>query len=259
MNSKNKWAEVASALLEPLADLIWPPVCAACSRLLPLAEDGAGAERHFCRQCFETVELLPDSICGICGRPFYNSPGHICGDCLTSVPLYRRARSALVYQGAAARSISLLKYYGDLSQLKALADLARPLAGRLMEEGDFELLIPLPISNGRYRERGFNQAQELADDLFAPWKEKIDPAALRRPGNENIHQASLSAKSRAKAIKGCFAVDEPGRVKGARILLFDDVFTTGATASEAAETLLKAGAASVDIFTLARTVLASWR
>ena len=259
MNSKNGWIKASSTLLGSLADLLWPPVCAVCSRLLPLAENGAGGERHFCRRCLEAVEFMPASLCGICGRPFYSSPEHVCGDCLASPPLYRQARSALVYQGAVARSISLLKYYGDLSQLKVLADLARPLAGSLMEEGGFEVVIPMPVSDGRYRERGFNQAQELAGDLYAPWKERINPAALRRPGNENTHQASLSAKSRAKAIKGCFAVDEPGHIQGARILLFDDVFTTGATASEAVATLLKAGAASVDIFTLARTVLASWR
>lgn len=248
-----------SGFLQPLADLLWPPVCALCSSGLPLPHEGDGPARHFCCRCFATVEYLPETICAHCGRPFFNVPGHICGDCLARPPLYRRARSAVLYQGAAARSIARLKYYGDLTQVRVLADLARTRAEHMMREEDYDLIVPMPVSTGRLKERGFNQALELAWDLFAPWRGMIDAALLKRQGNERVHQAALSAASRSKAIKGCFGLEAGRDIGESRILLFDDVFTTGATAAEAAATLLRGGAASVDVFTVARTVLAQWR
>ena len=245
--------------LKTLSDLFWPPVCAVCSRLLPLTDESRGAAGHFCPQCFQAVEFHPDSLCPVCGRPFYHAASHLCGDCLASPPPYRQARSALVYQGPVGRSISRLKYYGDLTQVKVLADLARPAANALMAENQYQAVIPLPISSARLKERGFNQTEVLAADLFAPWRGRIDSRLLARPGNEKVHQARLSAVARRKAIKGSFALESGRGVEGAVFLIFDDVFTTGATASEAAESLMKAGAAAVDVFTLARTVLAEWR
>ncbi|MDR3037854.1 MAG: double zinc ribbon domain-containing protein, partial [Candidatus Adiutrix sp.] len=107
-----------------LADLLWPPVCAVCPRALPLSEDPGRWTADFCPQCLATVELLPPEICPVCGRPFYHSSGHLCGDCLTAPPPFKTARAAAVYRGAVARSIGLLKYHGDLAQVRPLARLA---------------------------------------------------------------------------------------------------------------------------------------
>jgi len=254
----------AGRMVQALGNLLWPPVCAACPRALPLRPDPQDPSAHFCPQCLETVEMMTAAVCPVCGRPFYNSEGHVCGDCLADPPLYDRARSAAVYHGGVSRSIALLKYGGELHQARALAALAgRTLIAALPpEDGEgavnYDLILPLPISTRRLAERGFNQAAELARAIYRPWTSLIDERALIRTGGE-IHQAALSGKKRRQAIRGCFQVPDPGRVRAARILLFDDVLTTGATAGEATAALLAAGARRVDLATIARTVLVSWR
>ena len=249
--------------VKTLADLLWPPVCAGCPRCLPLVDEPRLPEAHFCPECLDELEFMPEAGCPVCGRPFFQAEDHLCGDCLAGRPAYQSARSALVYAGAAARSIVRLKYHGERTQIKTLAALAGErltsplLPGEAGPEPD--LIVPMPISAGRLSERGFNQASELARALYRPWRKLIDETALTRPADGDLHQAALSAEARRKAVRGCFKIPEPLKVKGARVLLFDDVLTTGATAGEAARVLLAAGAERVDVATIARTVLKSWR
>lgn len=256
--------------LTALADLIWPPVCAVCPRLLPLPKNSgrvgnnwAGDPAHdFCPECLATVEALPPSLCRLCGRPFYHSPEHVCGDCLAAPPPFRQARSAVVYGGAASRSIALMKYYGDLSQARPLAALAAGALTPLLNSrggAEYDFILPLPISPARLRQRGFNQTVELAGQLFRPWRGLINEDLLARSSDGRAHQAGLSARRRRQAIKGCFTVPRPEAVLGKALLLFDDVYTTGATVYEAAGALMNAGAAFVDVVTIARTVMAQWR
>jgi len=242
-----------SALLSILADLFWPPVCAVCPRALPLAPEGAGWRSRFCPPCLDTVELLPAALCPVCGRPFYHSAGHLCGDCQTDPPPFRTARAVVVYQGAAARSISLLKYHGDMTQTRVLAD----LAAALPELPAWDVIVPLPLSPRRLAERGFNQALVLARAAF-PGR-PLEPRLLSRPVEAELPQAVLTRRERQRAIRGSFRVPAPGTLRGARVLLFDDVVTTGATGAEAARTLLAAGAREVHLATIARTVLNTWR
>lgn len=211
--------------------------------------------------------MMTAAVCPVCGRPFYNSEGHVCGDCLADPPSYGRARAAAVYRGGLSRSIAHLKYGGELHQLRALAALtgAALIAALPVESGPdaseavYDLIVPMPISKRRLAERGFNQSAELARIIYRPWAALINEGALLRISDGQAHQAALDARRRRKAIRGCFKVPDPDRVKNARILLFDDVLTTGATAGEAVATLLKAGACRVDLATVARTVLESWR
>lgn len=253
----------ALTLAGALADLLWPPVCAVCPRCLALAAAPDDPAAHFCPECLQELEFMPEAGCPVCGRPFFNSESHLCGDCLAGPPAYQSARAALIYSGAAAQSIVRLKYHGDKIQIKALTALAgRRLTAPLRADGPGplpDLIAPVPISSRRRAERGFNQALELALSLYRPWRKLIDENALIRPADGDVHQAALSAEERRKAIRGCFKVPDAGRVKGARVLLFDDVLTTGATAGEAARTLLAAGAARVEVVTVARTILKGWR
>ena len=244
-------------------DMIWPPICCTCSRALPLTDGPAEAGQYFCPECLNTLELRPPSSCPLCGRPYFHTNSHLCGDCLSSPPPWNTAAWAMVYQGTAARSIALLKYHGDLNQIPALAALGRACLPWPAYTGDDEasiihdLIIPMPISPKRLNERGFNQAEELVATIYRPWRERIETRALIRKDDGRAHQATLSRTLRLKAIRNCFEVT--GAVSGAAVLLFDDVLTTGATAGEATRVLRKAGAARVDVATIARTVLQSWR
>ncbi|MDR2934640.1 MAG: double zinc ribbon domain-containing protein [Candidatus Adiutrix sp.] len=240
-------------MLEALADLWWPPVCAVCPRALPLAPAGSGWRGCFCPACQDTVELLPASVCPVCGRPFHHAAGHLCGDCLADPPPFLTARAAAVYKGAAALSIGRLKYHGDLTQVRALAG----LAAALPETSAWDVLVPLPLSPRKLAARGFNQALVLARAAF-PGR-PLEPGLLSRPVEAELPQAALSRRERLKAIRGSFRAPAPGLVRGARVLLFDDVITTGATAAEAARTLLAAGARAVHLAAVAMTVRDSWR
>ncbi|MDR1920424.1 MAG: double zinc ribbon domain-containing protein [Candidatus Adiutrix sp.] len=240
-----------------IADLLWPPVCAVCPRPLPLVDDGLNLSAHFCPECLATVEI-PSAACRLCGRPLAGVGEHVCGDCLVSPPPYAGARSAALHQGAVAHSISLLKYYGQLRQLKALSALGLSALARPGFSHDFDLVVPMPLSAKRQAERGFNQTFELARRLFADRPELVNVRLLQRSRDEGLHQASLAAAQRRRAIRGHFQVAAPETVRGARLLLFDDVMTTGATAGEAARVLLKAGAAEVRVFTISRTRRHFW-
>ncbi len=252
-------AAVSARIFGALADLLWPPVCAVCPRLLPLSYPPADPAAHFCLDCLEQIEYMPPELCPHCGRPYFGPvKGHFCGECQVSPPPFGSARSALLYCGSVARSIALLKYRGDLSQTRALAALTAAGFGP-GERPAYDYIKPMPISRRRLVERGFNQATELARAFFGSGVGLIDEKLLIRWADGHRHQASLSGPERRRALKGHFQAADPARVRGSRILLFDDVFTTGATASEAAVTLLKAGAARVDLMTVARTVLRSWR
>lgn len=251
-------------MFRAIQDLLWPPVCSVCPRALPLAPDPSSPSAYFCPECLEGVEMMTAAICPVCGRPFYNSEGHVCGDCLADPPPYGRARAAAVYRGGLSRSIARLKYGGELHQLRALEALAGAALIAALSPGSrpddaYDLIVPMPISKHRLAERGFNQSAELARTIYRPWAALIDEGVLLRVSDGQAHQAALDARRRRKAIRGCFQVPDPNRVKGARILLFDDVLTTGATAGEAVATLLTAGAGKVDLATVARTVLESWR
>jgi len=198
------------------------------------------------------VELLPEARCPVCGRPFYHSASHLCGDCQVDPPPFLTARAAAVYGGAVARSIGLLKYHGDLTQTRALASLA---AARL-DPADLDVIVPLPLTPRKLAARGFNQALVLARAAF-PGR-PLEPGLLSRTLEAGLPQAALTRRERQRAIRGAFRVPAPGSVRGARVLLFDDVVTTGATAAEAARTLLAAGARTVHLAAVAMTVRDAW-
>lgn len=259
----------AGHLVRAALDLFWPPVCSICPRALPLAADYMDPVAYFCPQCLKTMEFMPETICPVCGRPFFQAAGHVCGDCLAEPPPYSRARAAAIYQGGVSRAISLLKYGREMHQLRALTALAGPAlisalplaaSGSESAGSGYDLIVPMPVSDRRLAERGFNQAAALARAIYGPfWSHLIDERALVRARDGDAHQAALNRRRRRKAIRGCFQAPNKALVKNARILLFDDVLTTGATAGEAAATLLKAGARRVDLATIARAVLESWR
>ena len=241
---------------QAVMNLFWPPTCAACPNPLPLCDEPESLAAYLCPACQKEMETFPQSICFSCGRPFWQGPSHLCGDCLGTPPPFQQARQAALYQGPVAHAIDLLKYHGALYQLKFLKSLALPRIGSRAIEADFDLIIPMPISPKRLRKRGFNQAWELCRSIYSDCSSKFAPGLLLRLDDNNLPQASLSAKERRNT-KFIFKLKES--LKGQRILLFDDVYTTGSTVKKAAKFLRQNGASAVIVTTLARTVLADWR
>ncbi|MDD5560314.1 ComF family protein [Candidatus Methylomirabilis sp.] len=162
------------------------------------------------------------------------------------------ARAATLYEadGTMRQAILLFKYGGRRTLARHLGRLMIEGAGRLVDPLQFDLLVPVPLHPKRERIRGFNQAALLAKEVGAGWGLRVGHRLLYRV--RATEAQSGGRREREENVKGAFVVARPDRVKDMRLLLIDDVFTTGATAGECAKALLAAGASEVGIYTLAR-------
>lgn len=175
-----------------------------------------------------------------------------CGTCRQSRPHFQRARASFVYGGALVRLVMKLKYSRHFEQARSLGRIMGAVA--VVEGLDHaDLIVPVPLATGRFVRRGYNQAALLARATARMMGRPMAGGVLRRirdPGPQGRHGPS----ERAARIQGCFRVTDDGAVRGRRVLLVDDVLTTGATASECARVLKGAGAAGVDVMACARAV-----
>lgn len=230
-----------------LLDLLYPPRCAAC--------DGPGT--GLCAACLGGFVRLPSPVCAACGDPLAEVAaggrgGAICAACRLRPPAFVVARSAFIYGGPLRTALHALKYRGR-------RDAAAPLAGRLAAlappevVADASAVVPVPLHPARLAARGFNQAELLAAALASRLRLPLLPAALRRVRQETP-QVTLDAAARRANVARAF-VPGSARVHG-RIVLVDDVFSTGATVGACARALREAGARDVAVVTLARAILA---
>ena len=177
----------------------------------------------------------------------------VCGACLIDPPPFTHTVAALDYEHPWDGLITQFKFHAALDLAPALV--ARMLAANTHAAGaPPQLLLPIPLSHARWRERGYNQAWELAKRLGRTLDCAVDATLLLRL-RDTPHQLALPPEERAGNVRAAFAV-EPLRlaeVRGRRITLVDDVMTTGATVAEAARTLLQAGASEVDVWVVTRT------
>ena len=253
-------ANLSTALLRGCQDLLFPPACSGCQAPLP-----ASRMPLFCPPCHHRIKWLDSPLCPGCGRPWPTGAGedHFCGPCQQKPPHFSRARAALIYQGPIAGAIQACKYQADLAALTSLAALAhrspafiRGGAGhaagpQMTAWSDYDYILPIPLHLQRLRQRGFNQALLLARALFPGQRKKICFDILCRH-RWTDPQTGMSGGQRRKNLQNAFAVTAPGKIKKCRLLLVDDVFTTGTTVNECARVLRAAGAAEVAVFTLAR-------
>ncbi|MGV6871358.1 ComF family protein [Pseudochelatococcus sp. B33] len=232
-------------------DLLYPPTCPLC--LAATAEHDA-----LCARCWSGLSLLDRPFCERLGLPFAVDLGGplLSVEAMANPPVFQRARAAVRYEGGARTLAHRLKY-GDRAELARLMARMMVRAGRDLLP-DAQLIVPVPLHYGRLWARRFNQAAALSVELSrlggVPW----DPLALVRR-KRTRPQVGLSRAERAGNLQGAFHVPVPRHptVEGRRVLLVDDVLTTGATANACARALLRAGAADVDVLVFARVVMTS--
>jgi ComF family protein len=238
--------------LEPVLDLLFPAICPGCQ-----TRSDDRLHRPFCAACWAGLPLLPDPGCRICGRAFAGLPaGLLCDACRRAPPPVECARAVAAYRDGMRAAIHALKYRGRTAVAPPLAALLAERGGRLLGAGDgdgppVDALVPMPLHPARLAERGFNQAEVLAGPCAAAWGRPLLSGALLRT-RATRPQTELDAGERRANVAGAFAVRRPAAVAGRRLLLVDDVLTTGATAWAAARALRDGGAASVAVLVLAR-------
>jgi ComF family protein len=232
-----------------LLNLIFPPLCVSCRMRV-------GEAHALCATCWNAISFIEGSLCSCCGSPFEVDPGSetVCGACLARPHDFARARSLFRYDDASKPLILAFKHGDRLDHAPAFARwlerTGRPLFA------DVELLVPVPLHRWKLWKRRYNQAAVVAEGLSRIAGLPHDPLVLEKRRATKSQGEMPSAKARRRNVLNAFRVppEKAARVRGRRILLIDDVFTTGATLNACARALTRAGAARVDALTLARVV-----
>lgn len=239
---------LAGRAARSLLDLLLPPQCLACRE----RTEAAGA---LCPECWLRLHFIGPPLCTCCGLPFdYEQPGDaVCGACHRDPPFYARARAALVYDDASRPLLLGFKHADKTYAAPALARWLHQAGAGLLAEAD--LIVPVPLHWLRLWRRRYNQAALLAHELERLTRVPVAADLLRRRRPTRT-QGGLSRAARFRNIRGAIAVRPGGAARLAErsVLVVDDVMTTGATLNECARVLLKAGAASVDVLTVARAL-----
>jgi len=230
-------------------DIVYPPSCMAC---LAATQQSAA----LCAACWTAMPFVERPFCERLGTPFTHDLGQglISPEAMANPPVYGRARVVARYEDGPARQLVHRLKYGDRVELAAAMGrwMARSGADLL---SDADLLVPVPLHRWRLFGRRFNQAAELAHVIAGISGVAADPLALRRI-RPTRPQVGLTRAQRAENVQGVFRVEEAAKavIAGRKIVLVDDVMTSGATANAAARVLLRAGAAGVDALVFARVV-----
>ncbi len=228
-------------------DILYPRSCIGCGVTSP------ETFRHICWECWAGSLRVEPPFCALCGDPVAGTVEHefVCYACSAEFPAFDAARSVARYDGVVGEALRMLKYE---KAMWLAPDLAVLLHNCLLAEYprcEFDLLVPVPLHHIRRRERGFNQSAILARELGRRLGRAVVPRAVHRI-RPTITQTHLTAKQRLSNVKNAFQSVRRKRLAGQRVLLVDDVMTTGATVNACAKALKKGGASSVHVITVAR-------
>lgn len=231
-------------------DAVLPPLCLSCG--VVVAEPGA-----LCPQCWGRLRFLAPPCCDACGHPFEIDPGVsagpvLCGRCLAEPPPWARARAVFAYDDSSKPLLLRFKHADRLEGAPAFGRWLARAGGELLTDAD--LIVPVPLHRWRLLARRYNQAALLALALGRESGIAVAVDALRRP-RRTPPQGHFSREQRQRNVRGAFVVRPGLDLAGRRVVLVDDVLTTGATLGECARLLSRHGAARVDVLTLGRVLL----
>lgn len=238
------WTRLCRALAASM-DLLLPPACLLCGQLLPTGPE----EQFFCRDCLAAMVPLQPGHCRCCVQPFQSTiSNHLCGTCLKRPPSFSIVHAAGLYQGSLKEAVHKLKYRNQLTLAKPLGQL---LGKSVAAAESFapDLIIPVPLHPSRLRQRGYNQALEVARPIAQQLAAPLVTTLLQRSRN-TPQQQGLSAIERRSNLRNAFTLSS--EAQALRILLVDDVMTTGETVRECCRTLLAGGANEVQVAVVGR-------
>ncbi len=226
-----------------LIDLIFPPCCVICKNK---------SRKIICDVCVNKVVYLKPPICGLCGKPRDKYfAGDLCEDCGRGGVPFTLARSVALYDGVLKEAIHKFKFDGK----RTLSSFLGKLLVSYLRYGDIpakeiDLMIPIPLSAKREKQRGYNQSKMLAEEISRQCSIYLDSRSLKKI-KDVTPQFELSRKERLQNVRGAF---QASALTGKNVLLIDDIYTTGATVREASKALKAAGAKNIYALTLARAV-----
>lgn len=244
----NSVKNIAQSVLRMSGEVLFPPICNGCSRRV-------GDMGALCAACWSELQFIEQPWCDMLGTPFSRDMGDgiLSADAIANPPPFERARAAVAYEGVARRLVQGLKFHdrSDLSpwmarwMLRVGAALAR----------DADIVVPVPLHRRRFLARRFNQSAELARAFAALCDRAFEPNAVTRV-KVTRQQVGLGLRERQDNVRGAFKVPDEADilVRGRRVLVIDDVYTTGATVTAVAKALNRAGAGGVDVLTFARVL-----
>src|SRR5471032_959305 len=232
---------VAKAVL----DLLFPPLCIGCRA--PVGEAG------FCASCWSGITILDGPGCACCGLPFPVAleGENICAACLAKPPAFDSARAILVYDQTSRGAILALKHADRLDLVPGFTRWLSRIGRAALEDSD--MVVPVPLHPFRLWRRRYNQSAELARRLARDGSLSY-ATTMARSRPTPSQGAMASAKARRRNVLGAFNIPDPAIVAGRRVLLVDDVLTTGATVEACARALKRAAAKRVHVLALARVV-----
>lgn len=226
--------------------LIYPPACLTCGVFV--ARQGS-----ICPDCWNDVRFIERPFCEVTGAPFDHDRGEelVSIAAIADPPPYVKARAAVLHTGVARRLAQGLKYSDRCDLAPVMAGWMKRAGRELLNECD--IIVPVPLHWGRRLSRRYNQSAELARAVAKLSGKPLTAGALCR-SKPTRQQVGLGRAARQKNVKGAFVVRpvDAGRIAGRKILLVDDVLTTGATVNAATHALLRAGAEEVFVLTFAR-------
>ncbi|MCI5166367.1 MAG: ComF family protein [Candidatus Electrothrix sp. GM3_4] len=238
--------------IQALQELLFPAHCLGCEKQLSSSHPPL-----LCPDCLQGTLAIPSPFCTCCGNPLPSKDNHLCLTCLDNPLAFTKARSSFLYQQPISTLLLQLKFSHSLTGLSSLAAVAKETPA-FVDLKKPDLILPIPLHIQRLRERGFNQSLLLAQACF-PDQRKIIRFDLLKRQRPTIPQTRLSGKARRNNLQKAFSVEKPHEIVGKKILLVDDVFTTGSTLHECAKVLLEAGATEVEAFTVARSGAGAFR
>lgn len=225
-----------------------------CGRFLYTTEN-RHHPHYLCDNCLQSLTPITHPMCTICGMPFSAPIGsdHLCENCLSKRPWYDLVRAPYSYSGPLMDAIKRFKYNSETHLSSSLGRLLSSFAlAFIVNPKDF-LIVPVPLHRRRLKERGFNQSLLLGKVLSSDLGIELDYLSLIRK-RYTRSQTGLRKEERRKNVAKAFSITSPEIFKGKKILLVDDVFTTGHTLNECARTLKNSGVLKVICLTLARTI-----
>ncbi|MGA1863453.1 MAG: ComF family protein [bacterium] len=245
------------SFLSHLLDILFPPVCILCGK------HGLTDREPVCPECWAKATPIKNPVCIRCGLPIgsmeQSAPEgpYLCSICRQREWAFDMARAGFVFDGPVRDTCHMLKYKGHFGigtwLGKKMGEALRSVLNQKNSEEEV-FIIPVPLSPDRLKDREFNHSLCLAESISRDLGFPVVNTSILRRKNGTIPQVGLTPKERWSNVRGAFHIKGSESVKGKRIVLVDDVLTTGATSNECARMLKKAGAARVEVLTLARTL-----